>query len=104
MQGFFLRHPIADRISWNQYSPYFNDGDTCYFEVRSYTAKINDVDDYNISTSDPNYAVLDLALKELISILDMLPTEMLEDTYGDHATITVTRDGKVTVEECCDHD
>lgn len=30
---FFAAHPQVERIVWTQYTPYFNDGDTCEFSV-----------------------------------------------------------------------
>jgi hypothetical protein len=30
---FFDKNPLVQSISWTQYTPYFNDGDTCEFRV-----------------------------------------------------------------------
>ena len=32
---FFDQNPLVNAIVWTQYTPYFNDGDTCEFHVRS---------------------------------------------------------------------
>lgn len=33
LSAFFEEHPKVVAISWTQYTPYFNDGDACYFSV-----------------------------------------------------------------------
>jgi len=32
-EKFFAENPRIDKISWRQYTPYFNDGDACHFAV-----------------------------------------------------------------------
>jgi len=55
VKGIFEKHPTLEYFSWNQYTPYFNDGDVCEFSVnRDYMAAkdINDeepVDDFDVS-------------------------------------------------------
>lgn len=43
---FFESHPEVERIVWTQYTPYFNDGEACYFSVNemcSVPSKIKEV-------------------------------------------------------------
>jgi hypothetical protein len=32
--AFLAENPLVERVYWTQYTPYFNDGDTCYFRVK----------------------------------------------------------------------
>jgi hypothetical protein len=38
---FFSNHPEAKAIVWTQCTPYFNDGDTCYFSVHDFELKVD---------------------------------------------------------------
>lgn len=38
----FDKLPSLESISWNQYTPYFNDGDSCVFGVGEFGAKFSD--------------------------------------------------------------
>lgn len=38
---FFSKHPEATSIVWTQYTPYFNDGDTCYFGIHDWELKVD---------------------------------------------------------------
>ena len=38
---FFDKYAVAKKIIWVQYTPYFNDGDACVFEVRDFELKAN---------------------------------------------------------------
>jgi len=33
VKGFFLQNPTVKLVAWDQYTPYFNDGETCTFSV-----------------------------------------------------------------------
>ena len=37
----FVEHPKVKSFGWTQYTPYFNDGDTCYFSVHTDYIYIN---------------------------------------------------------------
>lgn len=92
-----------ESIGWEQYTPYFNDGDTCEFSVHSDTESliINDEHVWDFSYDDKErYARLEPALEKMSSILDKIGEETLLDMFEDHATITVFRNGKVSVDEC----
>lgn len=38
---FFEKHPEIKGISWTQYTPYFNDGDTCIFSINDPEFKLH---------------------------------------------------------------
>ena len=41
--AFFKENPEVSRIQWAQYTPYFNDGDSCTFSVRDAEASIEGI-------------------------------------------------------------
>ena len=43
----FATAPNLKSVSWTQYTPYFNDGDTCYFSAHTDDLEINGVSEYN---------------------------------------------------------
>jgi hypothetical protein len=47
-QSFFEQHPEIEAVAWNQYTPYFNDGDACVFHVRELNFRFK-------GTSDESY-------------------------------------------------
>lgn len=106
----FDTHIGVDEFSWDQYSPYFNDGDECVFSVRAdsdYALKVNgvSVDDYE---DDPNSFEITpegawQAAEMASDIIYSLPEDFLREMFGNHVTVAVHRDGKMVTKEC-DHD
>lgn len=104
----FEEHPIIEEINWTQYTPYFNDGDTCEFGVNEPDVIFVDEDADEI---DDRYEHLErdlknkqeeaafAAVKEFLSVFE---DEDLETIYGDHAIVRITREG--TKVEGYDHD
>ena len=112
---FFDKYPRAESITWRQYTPYFNDGDPCYFSVHEMTLEMNEgeeetdeetdeevdedededygdgeYDSYSLSRSDnPDLKQMGEDLGELEGI----PDDVLEHVFGDHVKVTATRDG-----------
>jgi hypothetical protein len=41
-QQFFEAHPEIEAFRWRQYTPYFNDGDTCYFGFYGFDYKLRE--------------------------------------------------------------
>lgn len=124
---FFDKHPAVECVAWTQYTPYFNDGDTCVFNVNGFGYKTFDDDnddyiwgecvtgryyDYESRKWVDGLLPDELALGyteemckdwlELSNSLRGIPDEIYEDLFGDHSQITVTREG-ITVDEY-DHD
>lgn len=110
----FEKFPTLRNFSWPQYRPYFNDGDTCYFSVHSdpYRIKVAfDTDEYGISESDEDDGegqddTLDLrkeVRKYISEVLQKIDEDIFEDVFGDHAEITVHRDGTMDIDGY-DHD
>ena len=100
-------------ITWTQYTPYFNDGDTCTFsshhcdfgwtgeiegqeievpiyESAKYAVELSGVDE---ETHDRIMARAKAIENEVGSILRVFDDDDMENLFGDHAEVTVTVDG-----------
>jgi hypothetical protein len=113
LQEVFEKHPKLESFKWQQYTPYFNDGDTCTFGVRSIDCFTFDGEedpklfDYSTSTRENGYKSTRLGSDELHAASEALSAlsakliaaeEVLEAVFGDHVEVTVTRDG-ISVDE-----
>ena len=124
----FQTFPELKSIGWKQYTPYFNDGDTCTFSANTDCISINGeyVDDSNwvSETNITNYgnwnrdkkvyegrtevpnldydSELVKGCDEISEFLRNFENDFYITRFGDHAQITVTKDG-VDVDEY-DHD
>ncbi len=116
---FFIQCPDIKSFSWSQYTPYFNDGDTCTFSANTDYLTVNgehidDCDWYQeyIVTS---YGTYDRDLKKyvgrveipnfnynktnsdsvgiIIEFLSKFDNDFYMTRFGDHCEITVTADG-----------
>lgn len=101
-KDFFEKYPSAKAITWRQYTPYFNDGDPCYFRVGEMNLHLDedeDEDDYDDYDGYDSYGLKnsdDDNLKAMAAdfeVLEGIPEDVLEYVFGDHVTITATRDG-----------
>jgi len=118
-KSIFEEHPKVKSFGWNQYTPYFNDGDTCTFSANTDYIRINEeyVDDsswvnettitnygnwnrekkvYEGRTEVPNlnYDVeLSKAADDITEFLSNFDDEFFISQFGDHAEITVTAEG-----------
>lgn len=111
-------------FTWRQYTPYFNDGDTCEFNVYCSEPDINgeyideldwyswkikyylkgDKEYVNLLTENPELDIESYKIvEEFISVIESIPEDFLKDLFGDHAKVTIHSDGNVEVEEY-DHD
>jgi hypothetical protein len=120
---FFNINPAIHAIIWNQYAPYFNDGDPCYFSVNSpiftnasteeqlgdiYGEEYNGPDDdiftiYSWSSSEAAVGINVESLKSFESFITSHEmSDVFEEMFGEHVTVTATREG-FTAEEY-DHD
>jgi hypothetical protein len=117
----FALAPQVTKIVWTQYTPYFNDGESCEFGVGDPSVFVESDDqdgshyDHNIQRylSDKDKWLTADKREEYNKKLDerygrafvesfwkvwsALPDELLEAVFGDHVMITVTRD-EVAVE------
>ncbi len=104
----FDSHPRLRSVVWSQYTPYFNDGDPCYFSVHEFDVRVEGIEDeedddyygygetlYSLRKSkDAEVVALAEAVKKLAH---ELPDDVLESVFGDHCKVVATREGfKVT--------
>lgn len=120
----FKDHPKLKSFSWVQYTPYFNDGDTCTFSAGTNYISINgeNVDDaewlspvkvkswgtwnreakvYEGREEVPNLDYdkeLADAVEEIREFLSHFDDDFFLSQFGDHAMITITENG-VSIDE-----
>ena len=113
---YFDANPKVNAVYWTQYTPYFNDGDTCEFSVHEinmaygFEADKFDSDEigggyvsiYPEGTKDLGWENETKILKPVTNLIRAIGEDTMEKMFGDHALVIVTRDG-VEVREY-DHD
>ncbi len=115
----FEETPKLKSFAWTQYTPYFNDGDTCYFSSNTDYLIINGEDieeaswanekkviswgtwnrekrvyEGRIEQDNPDY---DKELSETVDkvkkFLSLFDDNFYQNQFGDHVMVTVTEDG-----------
>jgi hypothetical protein len=120
----FEDHPKVKSFGWNQFTPYFNDGETCEFSANVDYIQINNepVDEsdwinetkitnwgtfnrekrqYEGRTEVPNFNYdpeLVKACDEIREFLRNFDNDFFMSQFGDHAEVTITAEG-VSVDE-----
>ncbi len=89
----FDKYPAMESFSWRQYTPHFNDGDACVFNVYS-DAEINGVDEYD----DDEKKLPEKTYHAVSKFVDAIDSDTMKEMFGDHVKVIATRDG-VTIEE-----
>lgn len=105
LKQFFIDNPRIKRIEWKQYTPYFNDGDTCEFllyeptffneEGAGYGADFWDEDD--VGEFEPTEQEAN-AIKKVAAMWNGSTEVIFKQLFGDHVKVTVTEDGIDTEE------
>lgn len=110
----FEKYPELETVKWHQYTPYFNDGDSCEFGSYHKYADIRFKDgswigDYGFDESeeDRNAPEVDEermaqeinAVREFLNNFD---DDDMESMFGDHQEVFLTEDGVTT--EDYEHD
>lgn len=117
----FEKHPALESFQWQQYTPYFNDGEECTFSANKDYLSINGIEadtnfkdkeitnysgankaPYPMKTNEDYNPDLALAEEDAIEFLSNIDDSVLRDLFGDHVEITVFKD-RTEVEEY-DHD
>jgi hypothetical protein len=121
-RSFFAKYPDVHGVRWAQYTPYFNDGEPCYFRVHepSFLVAYPGSDDsgfylddeYEDAEAIPEDATplawcsvstwLSPALKNLAR--DGHVDENIAEFLGDHIRVTILRDTMEVEVEDYDHD
>lgn len=106
--AFFDSHPDIYAFRWTQYTPYFNDGDTCKFGVYDLEYKLggkpqnwkSDTDfakDWSFcSTNGNDQGPYDSEVEDFWEALT--DDSIFKTIFGDHVIILVTRDGFTVAE------
>ena len=112
---FFEANPEVHVVGWRQYTPYFNDGDTCEFRCYAEYAFVSNAKDYEniqwgeysgdeegvwVADSDygdtnpemiPDSVIANTdALRNLLAKID---EDVFLDMFGDHVQVFATREG-----------
>ena len=116
----FEQSARIDSFTWRQYTPYFNDGDSCEFGVYPDDPIINGEDLYdtdwydwryqyhlrgdkeyaNLLTENPKIDLTECQLvDDFIKVIEGIPEDFLKDLFGDHCQVTIHRDGSIEVNE-----
>lgn len=95
----FEKYPTMESFSWKQYTPYFNDGEPCTFEVYADYPKINELEEWDTKRDAPELVP---AFKEVKEFLQNFDEEDMKAAFDDHAKIIVTKN-KIEIMEY-DHD
>ena len=124
LKAYFEAYPKVNAIYWTQYTPYFNDGDTCEFGIHDVFVRygFDEQSEHGRNSPDEDTTFWDDDLPENLAKLDWqdqdklldpvkkpinklihgLGDDVMEGLFGDHASIYANRYG-VFVEEY-DHD
>ena len=106
LREFFEKFLNVAALRWSQYTPYFNDGDSCTFSVNEPRLRFietpdddesGDYEDGYLSTWDlhdkPEHKELLAAFEEFGSVIQSDSMEaVLLAMFGDHVEVTATRD------------
>lgn len=77
-------------VQWEQYTPYFNDGDECHFAVYTPSIYLKDGSEVNKYYTTLQYVEL---VNTLQNIFKTVVPEVFLSLFGDHVRVTITRDG-----------
>lgn len=99
--SFFNETPDIKLIAWTQYTPYFNDGEECIFEINDPFYSLKDVD---VSTLGDPYELEDdeyttpsnkKAEKEFLTFWKAIkPLQtILREMFGEHSVIYASKKG-----------
>ena len=102
---FFEQYPEVKSLSWTQYTPYFNDGDACYFSYNDliWHPCILEIDGEEVEYQEPGDEDCEWwetirgqaaygDIEELGNLLSSLE-DSLKGIFGDHAKVVATKDG-----------
>lgn len=92
LKEMFAKYPKLEKISWSQYTPYFNDGETCEFSSNHDYAEIEG-EGYSYQSEEHNEIE-----EEFSKFMSQFDDELLKNLFGDHVRIVVDREG-ITIEE-----
>jgi len=102
----FEKNPILQEIQWTQYTPYFNDGSPCVFEVRGFSINGHSSEEFVVEnrqyytytpSEEKEIQNLTPAAEAANRLHDLFGQKEYHLLFGDHAEIFVTK-GSIRVE------
>ena len=106
-EDIFNAFPTLTSFSWNQYTPYWNDGDECTFRVNEYSVfprftdepadseeDYQDAGEFNEDGASPEHNKAFKQIRELIGAID---EDTMKSVYDNHVTVVISKneDGKI---------
>lgn len=108
----FDEYPELESFGWEQYAPYFNDGEPCTFSVNADYPTINgydsncgrfkfnpdgtDIDeDIERELTNEEEKFHESVTKPIAKLINTLPDDIMQEVFGDDTRVTITRSGKV---------
>lgn len=88
----FSKHPYLKEVTWTGYTPYYRDGEECYYSSQHTSPDIYG-DDCSYGTN--RFLAIRADISAFMSLID---DNLMLDLFGDHVRITVTKEG-LAVEE-----
>jgi hypothetical protein len=101
----FVEYPVLKSISWSQYTPYFNDGERCYFSSNHSYAAIKFVESDESQDEDEEDEYQEGFDKDSVTpkqlkagnaaekFLDNFDDDDMENLFGDGVKVIITKDG-----------
>jgi hypothetical protein len=87
-QPFLAKYPEVDNVYFTAYTPYFNDGDPCQYNVHDLYYTVDGDDEFSSYGDDERT----MDFKEVCNVFGSIPDEIIEQLF-DEGKITITRDG-----------
>lgn len=111
LKALFEKYPDVEEFATPCYTMSFNDGDPCYYSVYDYkstmypTPKVPEgicedewyEDETIILDEAPSHELFN-PLREYVILIDQIPSDVLEDLYGE-GKLTFYRDGTVKIND-----
>ena len=108
IKEFLEKHEDVKAVSWAQYTPYFNDGDSCTFNNSEPELLYLDEEDYYDSYCLGEKVELKHLrddFKELCSLLRRVDRDAYETAFGDHCRVSMFRgEDDFSVDDYSDHE
>lgn len=94
-------HPTVLGVRWQQYTPYFNDGDACTFSSGDVAIRFEGAAEDAGDREDGYQERYGLTgeQKACFGVLPNIDDDILLAVFGDHVEVTIGRDGTCEVEE-----
>jgi hypothetical protein len=98
---FFLKNPNIASFTWDQYTPYFMDGEPCIFSVNTHYMRVQYLsgevppDAEAIWHGGDEYVVPEEG-RVLLRDFCRVPEDVFLNLFGDHSEVTISNLGVVT--------